>query len=62
MEPALSSSPLYLRASDAGSSARRAAVFVETERYRWRGEEPYSCTATTPDAGSAKVSAKNAPF
>ena len=29
----------------------------ETERARWRGEEPYSRTATTPDnAGIAKVS------
>jgi hypothetical protein len=37
-------------------------VFVETERGRWRGEEPYFCTATTPDAGIAKVSAKNAAF
>jgi hypothetical protein len=35
-------------------------VFVETERGRRRGEEPYSRTATTPDDGIAKVSAKNA--
>ena len=39
--------------------SRRPAVFVETER-AGGGEEPYSCTATTPDAGIAKVSAKNA--
>ena len=36
-------------------------VFVETKRWRWRGEEPYSCTVTTPDAASAPVSAKNTP-
>ncbi len=34
-------------------------IFVETERARWRGEESYSCTMTTPDAGIAKVSAKS---
>src|SRR3974390_1126540 len=33
---------------------------VETERARWRGEEPYSRTATTPDGGLAKGSAKSA--
>jgi hypothetical protein len=39
---------------------RRAAIFTETERGRRRGEEPYSCTATTPDAVLAKVSVKSA--
>jgi 23S rRNA (uracil1939-C5)-methyltransferase len=38
---------------------RSAAIFVETERGRRRGEEPYSRTATTPDVGIAKVSAKS---
>jgi hypothetical protein len=33
-------------------------ISVETERARWRGEEPYSRTATTPDEGIAKVSAE----
>ncbi len=42
------------------SPARSAAVFVETERALRRGEEPYSCTVTTPDAAIAKGSAKNA--
>ena len=28
----------------------------ETERARRRGEEPYSCTVTTPDGGIAKGS------
>ena len=36
------------------------AICVETERGRRRGEESYSCTATTPDDGSAKVSAQSA--
>src|SRR5258708_23432892 len=34
-------------------------IFVETERGRGRGEESYSCTATTPDGGIAKGSAKS---
>ena len=42
--------------------ARRAVVFAETERGQGANEEPYSCTATTPDAGIAKVSTKNTAF
>jgi len=34
-------------------------VFVETERALEVDEAPYSCTATIPDDGIAKVSAKN---
>jgi hypothetical protein len=34
-------------------------IFVETERGRRRGEEPYSRRATTPDGGIAKGSAKS---
>jgi hypothetical protein len=33
-------------------------ILVETERGRRRGEEPYSCTVTTPDDGIAKGSAE----
>jgi len=37
-------------------SLERAPEVRETERAPWRGEEPYSRTVTTPDAGIAKVS------
>ena len=38
---------------------RSVVVFVETKRALGVDEEPYSCTATIPDAGPAPVSAKN---
>src|SRR5258708_34853524 len=39
--------------------ARSAVICVATERARRRGEESYSRTATTPDGGIAKGSAKS---
>ena len=63
-EPAISSRPS--EAVGAGASSRSGKApeepgdFVETERGRRRGEEPYFCTATTSDDGIAKVSAKSA--
>src|SRR5258708_13046461 len=38
---------------------RSVAIFVETERGRRRGADPYSCTVTTPGDGISKVSAKS---
>jgi len=43
-----------------GRVYRRVAIFVEPERARRRDEESYSRTATIPDDGIAKGSAKSA--
>jgi len=41
---------------------RSVVIFAETKRAVRRGEEPYSCTATTPDARIAPGSAKSTPL
>jgi hypothetical protein len=42
--------------SRGATNLRRVVIFAETERGQRRGEEPYSCTVTTPDGEKHRTS------